>query len=146
MLGKGGGNFNLRAIQDALAPLIEKANECVDQDLIFDTKTDTTDGFYSWKDIMLLLIILKNIYDGIGDWHQRRILKDEQRNISMYHSLIPTNVKEFISLEKCLKSRQYNIGIYGFNVGFQLLDFIFEFSVILFDIFPFLWYGWIAFG
>ena len=46
-------------------------------------------------------------------------------------------------MEKIEASRKYNLGGTYISILYYVLNFIFEFSVIFFDIPAYIWYGWL---
>lgn len=69
-------------IEDGLAPIVLKANQCIDKDLLFIVKEDDQQDI--WKTIFLVAIVLLLVLRSISYCHQRKMLKDEDTILLNY--------------------------------------------------------------
>jgi len=130
----------ITSIDDKLIEIIERANECIDDELVFFEPDYDDKG--DWKLAFLVGIGVKFLLMVLGSIHEAIVTRDKAGIEAKYKNL-PKLVIEMISIEKVEESRKYNLGGIYISILFYILTFIFEFCVIYFDIPAYIWYGWI---
>ena len=73
-----------KIMDELLAPIIERANKCIDSELLFTVEEDEHEP---WKVAFLVFIAAKSLLLLSGTLHERMILKDKEAIKIKYKSL-----------------------------------------------------------